>query len=326
MRWRIISGVLAVFLCITLTLLAGNGGGEKIQLISWLPSIASSRLTELVSKEDFVSIPQPECVSLSAFPPNKMCIKPIHTDVHVSGLIKSQGGWETDIVRNVVRVLNKYLDAVLLDIGCNIGMYTVVAAGMQRQVIAVDADPRNLAYLRTSLDLNNSTNNVRILYNAVSNEKVTLYPMIPDPSNEGAVHMYTEQRLQAENLKATLPPVDSITMAEILATIKAEQVILKIDIEGYECKALPEEIIMGSSGKRIPFIFLEWGQLAPAGRLFETCPEYNQWKAIFHTAGYIPHSPGSLEPVQDENLVDKAWDLLWVHKDVQNDFQSKFLT
>ena len=37
--------------------------------------------------------------------------------------------------------------------------------------------------------------------------------------------------------------------------------ILKIDIEGYECKALPEEIIIGSSGKRIPFIFLEWGQL-----------------------------------------------------------------
>ena len=45
------------------------------------------------------------------------------------------------------------------------------------------------------------------------------------------------------------------------ATIEAERVILKIDIEGYECKALPEEIIMGSSGKRIPFIFLEWGQL-----------------------------------------------------------------
>ena len=75
-------------------------------------------------------------------------------------------------------------------------------------------------------------------------------------------------------------------------TIEAERVILKIDIEGYErvqnlalsvfvvilvdfekiweyktslsryeCKALPEEILMGSSGKKIPFIFLEWGQL-----------------------------------------------------------------
>ena len=45
------------------------------------------------------------------------------------------------------------------------------------------------------------------------------------------------------------------------ASIGAEEVILKIDIEGYECKALPEDVIMGSSGKRIPFIFLEWGQL-----------------------------------------------------------------
>ena len=36
--------------------------------------------------------------------------------------------------------------------------------------------------------------------------------------------------------------------------------------------------------------------------------------------------PGSLEPVQDEKLVDKAWDLLWVHNDVQNDLQAKFLT
>ena len=82
------------------------------------------------------------------------------TDINVpivySVPCQSQGGWEVDIVRNVVRVLNKYLDAVLLggfflsllalcwlgalckpfssDIGCNIGMYTVVAAGMQRQV------------------------------------------------------------------------------------------------------------------------------------------------------------------------------------------------
>ena len=65
-----------------------------------------SRLSQLVAKEDFVSIPQPgsllvqslkiksnfqlskECVSMSAFPSNKICIKPIHTDVYVSGVIK----------------------------------------------------------------------------------------------------------------------------------------------------------------------------------------------------------------------------------------------
>ena len=45
------------------------------------------------------------------------------------------------------------------------------------------------------------------------------------------------------------------------ATIEADQVILKLDIEGHECKALPREIILGSSEKRIPFIFIEWMHL-----------------------------------------------------------------
>ena len=65
------------------------------------------RLTELPFKENFVNITEPgwkiillknhlwqfpnsleECVDLFAFPPNKICIKPIDTDVHVSGQIK----------------------------------------------------------------------------------------------------------------------------------------------------------------------------------------------------------------------------------------------
>ena len=46
---------------------------------------------------------------------------------------------------------------------------------------------------------------VIIIMTLSSNEEVTLYPMIPDPSNEGAVHMFTEQRLVAENLKVVQP-------------------------------------------------------------------------------------------------------------------------
>ena len=46
-------------------------------------------------------------------------------------------------------------------------MYAVVVAAMNRQVVAVDADPYNLAYIRRSLELENNTQNVRILYNSV---------------------------------------------------------------------------------------------------------------------------------------------------------------
>ena len=50
---------------------------------------------------------------------------------------------------------------------------------------------------------------VIIIMTLSSNEEVTLYPMIPDPSNEGAVHMFTEQRLLAENLKVVQPTMRS---------------------------------------------------------------------------------------------------------------------
>ena len=46
-------------------------------------------------------------------------------------------------------------------------MYAVVVAAMNRQVVAVDADPYNLAYIRRSLENGNNTQNVRILYNSV---------------------------------------------------------------------------------------------------------------------------------------------------------------
>ena len=59
------------------------------------------------------------------------------------------------------------LEFIYPDIGANLGMYSVVVAAMNRQVVAVDADPYNLAYIRKSLDLEGNTHNVRIIYNSV---------------------------------------------------------------------------------------------------------------------------------------------------------------
>ena len=156
----------------------------------------------------------------------------------------------------------------------------------------MDADPRNLAYLRTSLDLNNSTRNVRMFFNAVRLVSSSEAPWINKntyddnvsqqrgdhtasnfarPNQQGGVpHVHRWFRHHGWSTGLYLPACiivrSNLQMQEskILlnqATIEAEHVILKIDIEGYECKALPKEIILGSSGKWIPFIFIEWGWL-----------------------------------------------------------------
>ena len=46
-------------------------------------------------------------------------------------------------------------------------MYSVVVAAIERPVVAVDADPYNLAYIRRSLELEGNTGHVRIVYNSV---------------------------------------------------------------------------------------------------------------------------------------------------------------
>jgi len=218
---------------------------------------------------------------------------------------------------------------LIQDVGANIGMYAVVIAAMGRRVVAVDADPENLAYIRKSLDLAQNTQYVDIIYNSVryvgvnkksimsfsvpSDEYETLYPHAPDGSNEGGTHMLTKEQVEQENIVTQIPPLNSVLLEDVLNYIHTEVVILKIDVESYECKALQPNILQNKIGKFIPYIFMEWGQL-PNNNI--TCPHFNEWVLNFYTGGYIPVNPSTLMTVTTEER-DKMWDIAWVHSSVK---------
>jgi len=189
----------------------------------------------------------------------------------------------------------------------------VVIAAMGRRVVAVDADPENLAYIRKSLDLAQKSQYVDIIYNSVSDEYETLYPHAPDGSNEGGTHMLTKEQVEQENIVTQIPPLNSVLLEDVLNYIHTEVVILKIDVESYECKALQPNILQNKIGKFIPYIFMEWGQL-PNNNI--TCPHFNEWVLNFYTGGYIPVNPSTLMTVTTEER-DKMWDIAWVHSSVK---------
>ena len=85
----------------------------------------------------------------------------------MSGAIEKEGAWEPNIVNNVIKAMEAYPTAVFLDAGANIGGYAAVIAAMRRKVIAVDADAKNLAYIRQSLDLANTTAYVELIHNSI---------------------------------------------------------------------------------------------------------------------------------------------------------------
>ena len=110
----------------------------------------------------------------------------------------------------------------------------------------------------------------------------------------------------------------SIRVEDVLEVIDADIVIMKIDIEGYECKvdithitsnqkyvwiivkALQPEILMNKRGKFIPFIFIEWGTLYT--RREAVCPEYNDWVQLFVKGGYQPANAGMLYAVFNSSI------------------------
>ena len=112
-------------------------------------------------------------------------------------------------------------------------MFSLAVAAMNRSVVAVDAVPVNLAYIRESLSLGSNSQNVRTINNAVgwvdveilyyikvtiwenlhfpiqlyiifikysSDNYTLLYPYTPDPGNPGMTFMKTSKQVKKENL------------------------------------------------------------------------------------------------------------------------------
>ena len=112
----------------------------------------------------------------------RICIKPASIDKIVSKYIKIYGAWEPKYVNSVLKMVQRFPEAtflgwkfpkipkcqpIFLDVGSNIGMFSLSVAAMNRKVVAVDADPVNLAYIRESLSLGSFSKNVRTINNAV---------------------------------------------------------------------------------------------------------------------------------------------------------------
>ena len=93
-----------------------------------------------------------------------------------------------------------------------------------------------------------------------------------DDTHTRPCHILQRHRQIASFLKEG---VQAVPLQDILSSITSPTVVMKLDIEGYECKvlkkttcdalyfsepfqALQMPILFGKSGKFIPVIFLEW--------------------------------------------------------------------
>lgn len=120
----------------------------------------------------------------------------------------------------------------VLDIGANIGQYSMLFATKARRVIAFEPVPTLAAQLRENIALNKLGDTVRVVEAAVSdrNSKVAIY--VADDSNSGMAS------LVSSTTNRTIE-VEAITIDSFLTANDVDSVdLIKMDIEGAELYAL----------------------------------------------------------------------------------------
>ena len=166
-----------------------------------------------------------ECVTSGTAPSFQICVYDPNVDKFISAALLSDGIWEPYITKIFQKALNKYPDSLVIDVGANIGYYTLLSAKMGHPVIAVEPLYENAIRFQKGVQLGQFRSNIYLAYNALSDrhENVSLTMNV---DNQGGISV--RRRISSDN-KLT-PPVATATMDDLMGITDFSQAIIKIDI------------------------------------------------------------------------------------------------
>ena len=143
----------------------------------------------------------------------------------VAALVNSLGAYDRNNM-NLIRLLLNQAGAVFLDVGANIGSYTLVASEGPGQVVSVEPHPRTFAALRLNRRLN-----VVALNLAASDRRGHL--LLTDEPQSATNHVVEDPESCGHTVE-----VKAATLDEIVRELAVRPSIVKIDVEGHEARVL----------------------------------------------------------------------------------------
>ena len=140
---------------------------------------------------------------------------------------------------------------IFLDIGSNVGMFSIYAASKDILTYAVEPHPSNLKYLYWNIYLNNLNKKVLVFPNALGNqekvEKFSCRDLTPGVAKNQILSVKQHSKI---NFLCPIIPLDKII--EIYKLKKPNKV--KIDVDGYEFQILKG---MSKTLNRVDEIYIE---------------------------------------------------------------------
>jgi FkbM family methyltransferase len=198
------------------------------------------------------------------------------------------GLWEPNLTQIVTSRLKGERDRTFIDVGANIGYFTLLAAQcMPRgRVVAVEPFPTIFQKLRRNIELN-GYQNIRTLNIAATSEGGLMEMYHAGPGNEGATTLIPG----VFNTAPTMVQGAQLSMALTKEEIESVRLI-KIDTEGTEHAVIKDLLsLLPRFPEDVEFVVEITPEVAPK----EHVAEIFAW---FHAAGYHPY--GIPNPYADE--------------------------
>ena len=202
-------------------------------------------------REDF------QCINLHIKPLTPICVFAPEEDVYISGTITRGDVWEQHIVRKFQNVLQLHPDTCVIDLGANIGQYSLIAANMGHKVLAVEPYLPSLKRFHKAILKGNLTSKIKVLQNAVS-DKREFVNIKANVDNQGDARIYPMSYDLC--MGQSCQGVKAIHMNDLIPYIQSKECILKLDIQGFEHRAFVHaQLLLGKIS--IPYIFMEWSMM-----------------------------------------------------------------
>jgi len=157
-------------------------------------------------------------------------------DEYISNCIRKHGGWEfiaTEVLHELIQAERKKGEVLFVDVGANIGYFSLIAAALGVPVVAFEPVTKNHSVFKKSIELNNFHGRIWLEQLAVSDEEGTILLNLSD-SNLGLCSSRDLSTSTTGQEAATTVALDKFLVGEH----ELFRMIVKIDVEWMELQVL----------------------------------------------------------------------------------------
>ncbi len=263
---------------------------------------------------------QYQCVKMKTQPPTPICLYDEGADIYISHDLADTGLWEPHVFLDFLDVLKRDPDLGVIDIGANLGVYSLVPAQMGHKVVAVEPFIQSIQRFHSSAQLGNVTDKIVLLQNAVA-ERRTDAMIIRSGNNQGDTRII----LGADRCAGSCPyKVRTILIDDLIPVISFNKAILKIDCQGYEYRAFKfaKKLLAKID---VVYIYMEWIVMKD---LYHSVNKHEKESVMelirsLLDHGYRPHSVDAHGAKQLDPNTWHTWptDIVWRHLPNEQEYQ-----